>query len=69
MVREAEIPLERLPEAFWFIRKAADRHSHFARLVCFYSYIFGFALIGILAVQNIYAVFRLTRISHFLPNG
>ena len=60
MVKDAAIPVERLPEAFWFIRKGADRLFPFARLVCFYSYIVGFALVGILAFQNLYAVLKLS---------
>lgn len=60
MVKDAAIPTERLPEAFWFIRKGADKLFPFARLVCFYSYILGFALVGILALQNIYAVLKLS---------
>ena len=63
MISNAEIPTTRLSEAFWFIRKGADNLFPLARLVCFYSYIVGFALVAVLALQNIYAVLKLSIIS------
>ncbi len=64
----AQIPISSLPtippelqaEAFWFIRDLADCCAPIRRTVCFAFYCAGFAFAGIIVLQNVFAVVRLS---------
>jgi hypothetical protein len=60
LFREADIPEDRLSEAFWTVRGYADHVNPFSRLFCIVLYFIGFILLFIIAIQNFSYVWRIT---------
>src|SRR5205823_3167970 len=59
-VNDPVIPPELQAEAFWCVRDLSDCCAPIRRVVCFACYSAGFALAGIIVLQNAYAVVRLS---------
>jgi hypothetical protein len=58
--QKAQIPSELLSEAFWLIRDLSDCHAPIRRLACCCCYFAGFFFSGIIALQIVYAVVRMS---------
>ena len=48
----------KLNETFWFVRNCADLEGKKSRIFCGLFYLFGFACILVLFIQNIYFVVK-----------
>jgi hypothetical protein len=58
--REVVILPELQSEAFWFIRDLSDCCAPIYRLLCFSCYCLGFFFAGIIALENVYAVLKMS---------